>query len=308
MKPEEMVQNIIVAMKEFVAKEMKILQADIEKNLGEYVVKQLDATVSAIVVAPGKDGTDGKDGEPFPAEAVKEMVAENIKAALPLAIAEIKFPEPEKGEKGDSVTVADVMPAIQKAIGDYVKSIAPPADGKDGKDGEDGRDGRDAFSIEIEPSINEEDTYQRGTYAMHRGGLWHSFEQTKGMRGWECVVSGIAGINIDFDGERSITIELQKSDGEPETKNIKIPALIDRGVWEEREYDKGDSVTFSGAIWIALKDTPKGRPGISSDWRLAVKRGGTGKSAFDFARDAGFTGTRQEWLDGLGKRPIVKIP
>jgi hypothetical protein len=144
--------------------------------------------------------------------------------------------------------------------------------------------------------------------ARHRGGLWRAFERTKGMRGWECIVAGIADIGIEFDGERSLTIKLEKSDGEAVVKDFTIPALLDRGVWREEEYAKSDCVTFSGALWIATKDKPIGRPGISSDWRLAVKRGGTGKSAFDLARDAGFTGTRQEWLDGLGKKPTVKLP
>lgn len=45
-------------------------------------------------------------------------------------------------------------------------------------------------------------------------------------------------------------------------------------------YEQGDGVTFAGSFWIAQKDTSS-KPGESSDWRLAVKRGQDGRDGRD---------------------------
>jgi hypothetical protein len=46
-------------------------------------------------------------------------------------------------------------------------------------------------------------------------------------------------------------------------------------------YRKGDGVTWGGSFWIAQKDAPEGRPGLSDDWRLAVKKGRDGRDGRD---------------------------
>jgi integrin beta 3 len=56
----------------------------------------------------------------------------------------------------------------------------------------------------------------------------------------------------------------------------RFPVTIDRGVWREGQYAKGDSVTFGGSSWIAQRDTTD-KPETSDAWRLAVKRGRDGK-------------------------------
>jgi hypothetical protein len=48
------------------------------------------------------------------------------------------------------------------------------------------------------------------------------------------------------------------------------------GVWTERTYAAGDSVSHGGSSWIAQAET-SAKPGKSDDWRLAVKRGGDGR-------------------------------
>jgi hypothetical protein len=53
-----------------------------------------------------------------------------------------------------------------------------------------------------------------------------------------------------------------------------------RGVFSTTEsYQKHNSVTHSGGVWIATRDDP-GVPGIDGNgWRLAVKRGKDGRGA-----------------------------
>jgi hypothetical protein len=50
--------------------------------------------------------------------------------------------------------------------------------------------------------------------------------------------------------------------------------FTDRGVFKDGAgYWRNNAVTFGGSLWIAQKDAPEGKPGISPDWRLAVKKG-----------------------------------
>lgn len=253
------------------------------------VVKQilLDA-VAALELPKGEKG----DAAEVDMEAVKLLIIEEVR--------KIELPIPEKGDKGDPGVVdmdavkEIILEAVKTITVTEVKNIVLP-------------EPKSAVDIEIEDGIDETKAYPRNSYARHKGGLWRSFERTKGMKGWECIVAGVNNISVEYDGERTVSVTVEQSDGEPVAKEFALPVMIDRGVWREGDYLKGDTVTFSGAIWVAQKDTPTGRPGISADWRLACKRGGTGKSAYDLAREAGFEGTRQEWLDGLGKKPTVKI-
>lgn len=244
-----------------------------------------------------------------------------------------EIPAPKDGEDGTSVTIEDVKPLVDEAVTEAVKGIQIPQP-KDGKDAvidydaiqkmideavlkavsaitipvpRNGEDGRDAIDLEIEPSIDEEKSYQRGVYASHNGGLWRSFERTKGMRGWECIVDGIADIDVQYDGARSVAVKTIKSSGNEVTKDFSIPAMIYKDIWKEGEYKAQDCVTLSGSLWCALEDTTD-RPGDASKaWRMVAKRGGTGKSAYDIAREAGFSGTREQWLGTLGKKPTVKL-
>src|SRR5262245_42669214 len=51
-----------------------------------------------------------------------------------------------------------------------------------------------------------------------------------------------------------------------------------RGPWKHGEtYHLNDSVTHGGSMWIAIVETPQGKPGESSDWILAVRKGRDGK-------------------------------
>jgi hypothetical protein len=57
-----------------------------------------------------------------------------------------------------------------------------------------------------------------------------------------------------------------------------MAVVLDRGVWREGEYQKGDGVTWAGSFWIA-QETTNQKPEGGKGWRLAVKRGRDGKDA-----------------------------
>lgn len=75
------------------------------------------------------------------------------------------------------------------------------------------------------------------------------------------------------DGGRTLLWSL----GGSVVREIKTALVLDAGVWREGvAYNAGDGVTLGGSFFIAqIKTTAK--PGQSSEWRLAVKRGADGR-------------------------------
>lgn len=202
-----------------------------------------------------------------------EFIDTTIQAAVTDAVKNIEIPKPEDGKDGP--TIEDLQPVIHEAVNAAIANIETPAgeNGKDGDKGERGEPGRDALDIDILPEINEEKSYSYGSYARHKGGLWKALNTTRGMKGWECIVDGVDSIDVDYDGERGVTVTVSKSSGDPVTKSFELPALIDRGVYREGvEYKRFDAVTFAGSVWFAQGDV-SGKPGIDAAWRLSVKKG-----------------------------------
>lgn len=142
--------------------------------------------------------------------------------------------------------------------------------------------GRDALALEVAPEIDVAKSYARGTYATHNGGLWRAYESTKGMRGWECIVRGVAGVKFDFEGEREVVATVQMSDGTASEFRKAFPVVIDRGVWAEgKTFEPGDGVSYRGNYFIAGNEA-SGRPGLpdSKGWRLAVRAGRDAKTVY----------------------------
>jgi hypothetical protein len=194
----------------------------------------------------GRDGVDGKDGA--------------------------RGPQGDVGAPGDQGP-----PGLDGEKG------ADGEDGRDGRDGKDGPPGRDAADIEILAAIDEARSYPRGTFAKHRGGLWRAFEQTAAMRGWECVVDGVAGASFDYDEStpRELRCVIELSSGEKAEVDMRAPMPVYRGVYREGdEYGPGDMATWAGSMWHCFADTKDkpGEPG-SKGWTLAVKRGRDGADA-----------------------------
>lgn len=176
------------------------------------------------------------------------------------------------GKPGESVDKEEVRAMVKEIVTDALEialqKFTPPKDGQDGLD---------ALDIEILPNIVPEKTYSRGTYAYHKGGLWKTFEQTKGMKGWECIIEGMSDISIDYDGEKSIAIKIEKSSGEISEKSFNVPVMIYKGIWKQGTYSKGDTVTIGGSLYHCNKETTDARPATSEDWTLCAKRGQDGK-------------------------------
>jgi hypothetical protein len=188
------------------------------------------------------------------------------------------LPAPRDGRDGaDGKDGKDGIDGKDGAPGRSGLSGRDGQDGIDGQDGKDGEPGQDGADLDILPSINLEKSYPRGTWANHAHGLWLARSQTDGMAGWDCVVRGIAEFEVHCDGERTFTIKTIMSDGLVSDKTVKLPIMIDRGVYVDgKSYERGDTVSWAGSAWIAQVPTA-GKPGTGEDWRLAVKRGRDGK-------------------------------
>ncbi len=241
-------------------------KAENGKDADPEVIKQLvDEAVAALPAA--KDGQDGKDADP---ETIKQMVSD--------AAADILLAVKEQVETLVKTAISTLQESLAKTTADLVANALaeiPKA-----------QDGRDGLEIEIEPSIDLDKSYPRSIYAMHEGGLWRSHSTTKGIRGWECIVAGVAALDIEHDGERSFTISAIKSDGAVSEKTVSLPVMIYRGVYSEgTEYKKGDTVTWAGSVYHCNKDTSD-KPG-TDNWTLAAKRGRDGKDGKDLQLKAG---------------------
>jgi len=112
---------------------------------------------------------------------------------------------------------------------------------------------------------------------------------------------GFDDLDVTYDGARTFTLRFLRGDKVKEF-SFALPVQIDRGVWKDGEWQAGDAVTWAGSSWIAQCVTTA-KPGTNDDWRLAVKRGRDGASAYDLAVKGGFKGNEREWLASLKGEP-----
>ncbi|APJ69257.1 phage portal protein [Escherichia coli] len=186
------------------------------------------------------------------------------------------------------VTVDEVHPVLQAMVDDAVGTIPVPRDGRDYDPDvlqqavleavnalPAPQDGRDATALEVLPAIDDQKSFPRGTYATHLGGLWRAYEKTHGMRGWECLVDGVADIDVSMTDERLFSVVIRQSSGQCTEKTFSLPVMLYRGVFRAGEtYHPGDTVTWGGSLWHCNSMTGD-KPGEahSSGWTLAAKRG-----------------------------------
>jgi len=167
--------------------------------------------------------------------------------------------------------VAKAVPDVAALVDAAVKSIPAPKDGEPG---------RDALDLHVLPAIDVERAYPRGSWAKHLGGLWRSFEATDGMRGWECIVEGVATLQVEQEGDRKFVVKMGMSSGAAVVKDFSIPVMIYRGVYRENlPYEPGDTVTWGGSTWTCKQATQVKPSEGTADWVLSVKRGRDGKAA-----------------------------
>ena len=184
---------------------------------------------------------------------------------------------------------ADLVPAPAapepvdlEAIAVKAAALIPvPKDGRDGVDGKDGADGKDA------PPVSEAGIADRVAAQFERrfSDLTLSWERqardlaVKAIDSMPLPKDGLPAeaIEIDFDGERELTIRVGDT-----VKSIALPSIIYRDVWREGEYKRFDTVTWNNSLWIAVKDTSEA-PGAGKDWRLTARKGRDGKDLRDSA-------------------------
>ncbi len=219
-----------------------------------------------------------KDGKDYDPAVLKQAVEE----AVSDAVATIPVPQ-----NGKSLTPEDVKPMLEQLVAASMPDLpdvkelvseaiaAIPA----AEPGRDGEDGRDSLALEILPFIDENKSYPRGSYATHNGGLWCAYEKTHGMRGWECVVDGVAGVEIERSDQRRFTLTVNRASGSSEAKSFDVPVMIYKGVFKSGQaYLPGDTVTWGGSLWHCDEQT-QDKPGEtgSKGWTLATKRGRDGR-------------------------------
>lgn len=178
----------------------------------------------------------------------------------------------ERGEKGDPgvdgrdadpITTDQIILAIKALpIAEMIQTAVtkhlaehPPRDGEKGDKGDPGRDGRDGL-----PGVP-------------------GLPGEKGLDGRDGVNGkdgfGFEDLAVTYDGERRLSFRFERGEEIKEFPvDLSIP--LDQGVWKDRSYVKGDEVSYDGSMWIAQCDTT-GKPGLTRDWRLAVKHGRDGK-------------------------------
>lgn len=213
---------------------------------------------------------DGKDADPaFVERAVHE------------AVSKIEPPKDgrdgKNGEPGVSVTIQDLEPVIAAEVAKAVAAIPKAADGEPGRDGRDGQPGL--------PGRDGQD----GNDGAHG---------ESGKDGADGL--GFDDLSVDYDGERTVSLVFTR--GEVVKRfDLSLPVVIDRGVYRHDEkHARGDAVSYGGSLWIAQKDTPAGKPGESSDWRLAVKKGRDGKDGQDGERG-------ERGLEGKAGRDMTQL-
>ena len=217
----------------------------------------------------------------FEIDDIADVVAEAVReATAPLAkrIAElearpvVKAMQGERGEKGDPGEVD--MDAVKALVDEAVAAIEMPEPipgpagpqgekgerGEPGPQGETGRDGRDgAAGRDGEKGMDGKDG---------RDGI-------DGKDGESLTLDDFDVTQVD---ERCLEFGFTKGDT-TYSFEIEFPVAIYRGVYEnEREYAKGDMVTWAGSLWHANEATAS-KPGSDGPWQLAAKKGRDGRDA-----------------------------
>jgi hypothetical protein len=267
----------------------KLPPAEPGKDADPDVLKQMIDEAVAALPAP----VPGKDADPA---LIAELV-ERAVAALPPA------KDGEPGPAGDSVTVDQLAPLVAEEVAKAVAGLPVPPAGKDAdpelvarmvaaavteavaalpapRDGKDGRDGVGVAGAFIDRSGELTVTLSDG--AMKSLGLIVGKDGQPGEAGKDGEPGrdgadglGFEDMSIEHDGERGFVLRFERGQIKKEFP-FTIPSVIDRGVWREGQYQKGDGATWAGSFFIAQRDTTD-KPETSDAWRLSVKRGRDGK-------------------------------
>ena len=89
---------------------------------------------------------------------------------------------------------------------------------------------------------------------------------------------GFDDLSVDHDGLGNVTLKFIRG-ADVKSFDVRLPVILDCGIYRDgQEYSKGNGVSCAGSFWIAQVDNPSDRPGVSDQWRLAVKKGRDAKN------------------------------
>lgn len=282
----------------------RILKSEMVPELLSFIDTEMARRVALIPIP--KDGLQGKDGAAGE-QGIKGDKGETGEVGL-------KGEKGEKGDAGRDgkdfdpelvvLEVARVLPSMveraQTALADRMdaafKALPPamagergpqgePGRGEKGADGRDGADGKSVTLADLQPVM--ESMEARIALGIERRAAdiaekavaripvpKDGQDGASGKDGTDGF--GFDDFDVDFDGQRTFTFKWTQGE-RVKTKTFKPPLVLYRGVYKASEpYEKGDSTTYGGSLWIAQKDAP-GTPGDGSSWKLAVKKGADAK-------------------------------
>lgn len=308
------------AVRGMVAEAVSVAIKGIEPPAVDYqrMGEAVDAAVARAVAAIPAP-RDGRDIEPDVVRAmVIEAVAKAAEAIRPSAAEPVDYERVVRMVERVVGLATPSLDVVQRLVDDAVKAIprvddaelsgqirdAVKAAAADLPAPQGGSPGKDAAEIDPLPEIDMEKSYSVGTWAVHDGGLWVARRRTKGIDGWHCVVRGLKSFEVQAgDDPREVSVCYAMTDSPTKSLGVRVPMVIEKGIYRPQEtYSTGDGVTYGGSFWIAKRDGVSSSPGtVEGDWRLSVKKGRDGRSAYDLARANGFEGTEADWLKSLKK-------
>jgi hypothetical protein len=210
----------------------------------------------------GDPGSDGKDGMPGPRGEKGDPGPMGDRGAD--GADGMPGPKGEKGDPGDQGPQGESGPRGEK--GD------PGADGLPGPQGEKGADGTtpsDEHLIKLFEGVISRQLieWERRIADMTQKAIDRIEKPRDGKDGFSPD-----DLEISMDG-RNLMVALVKGDRRAE-RTVRIDRMEYQGIWKDQPYLKDDTVTYSGSLWVAMKDNPRGKPSTAnSDWKLAVKKG-----------------------------------
>jgi integrin beta 3 len=184
---------------------------------------------------------------------------ELLKAESRAAIAELRLENVKLREKIEqdrlqlAAALKDLKAGEPGPAGPQGEEGAPGRDGRDGLPGRDGAAGKDGLDGK---------------------------DGAPGKAGADGL--GFDELTHEYDGERTFAVVFTRGETVKRFEHV-VPFLLDRGVWRQGAYARGDAVSHGGSLWIAQADTTSKPEDKGSDWRLAVKRGRDGRDGKDGA-------------------------
>lgn len=200
----------------------------------------------------------------------KVELEQAARAHIAAVIAALPVPQ-----DGTSVSIDDVLPELTKHLDSLVSALPAPKDGESPS--------AEAVAAALEPKVA---AWALDFERRAQGVLERAIDRVPRPKDGADGRDGADGLGFEhlaceYDGDRRIVLRFVAGERIKEFP-IDLPVVLDRGVFKEGgTYARNDGVTYGGSWWIARIDNPAGKPGVSDDWRLAVKRGRDGRDGRD---------------------------